>query len=49
LPQIRPSLLCQFRQLTARSLAKPGVRRIGNVLFPSRSCRRPRAWCCSHQ
>jgi hypothetical protein len=33
LPQIHPNLLCQFRQLTARALVKPGVRRIGNVLF----------------
>ena len=33
LPQIHPSFLCQFRQLTARPLVKPGVRRIGDVLF----------------
>ena len=33
LPQIHPSFLCQDRQLTARPLVKPGVRRIGDVLF----------------
>lgn len=33
LSQVYPSLLWQFRQLTARLLVKPGVRRIGDVLF----------------
>ena len=33
LPQIHPSLLRQHRQLIARPLVKPGVRRIGDVLF----------------
>jgi hypothetical protein len=33
LPQIHPSLLCQFRQLTARPHVKPVVRLICDVLF----------------
>ena len=33
LPQIHPGRLCQFRELTARTLVQPGVRWIDDVLF----------------
>lgn len=45
LPQIHPSFLCQFRQLTAptRKAGRPSDRRCS---FPGRSCQPPRAWQC---